>query len=136
MTIAVLAAFGAAALLAHAADAHRAPGHGSHVVFGKARRHAGDDRRGTARRRRTRGPGASTVHRDILPGNSGCTGLLCDFQDPDAVGCDAGAETVGEAPITDSQGNQLGYVELRWSSRCQTSWARVTSTAGAIFAPA
>ena len=66
-----------------------------------------------------------------VPGNTGvsCFQSGCDFQDPGATGCDADAETIGQAPITDSRG-KLGYVELRWSPTCQTNWARVTSTSG------
>lgn len=77
----------------------------------------------------------------MLPGTAGarlaggCSGYNCDYQDPIAEGCNQDAYTVGASTIDDAQGNQLGYVELRWSPSCQTNWARVTSTSGAIYDP-
>jgi hypothetical protein len=51
----------------------------------------------------------------------------CDDHDPAATGCaDATSITVTDANITDSSGNIIGYVEVRYSSTCKTNWGRVT----------
>lgn len=50
-----------------------------------------------------------------------CSGAGCTYQDPQASGCSADAVTVANL--------KLPYVaqqlELRWSPRCQTNWARM-----------
>lgn len=50
-----------------------------------------------------------------------CLGAGCDGLDPDATGCSAGARKIASASHRDG-----GEVELRWSERCHTKWARVT----------
>ncbi|WBB77252.1 DUF2690 domain-containing protein [Micromonospora sp. WMMD882] len=50
---------------------------------------------------------------------AGCYGDWCSGQDPEAMGCSAGAYTVASAWA----GSYL--VELRWSPSCQTNWARI-----------
>jgi Protein of unknown function (DUF2690) len=76
---------------------------------------------------------ASLAQAAVTPGDN--PDYTFDFQDPIHTGCADDAETVGQTAIHDSRGNQLGYVELRWSPSCQTNWARVTSTSGPIFTP-
>jgi Protein of unknown function (DUF2690) len=133
MATAMLAALGAAAVLAQAAEAHGRPSHGSHVVFRNPARHPSNHPRGATRRRTTTRHAAATVYPDIIPGTrvSAASNLAVTSRIRGATGCDAGAETIGQRPINDSLGNHLGYVELRWSPTCQTNWARVTSTSGA-----
>jgi hypothetical protein len=50
-----------------------------------------------------------------------CSGAGCTYQDPQASGCSADAVTVAHL--------KLPYVaqqlELRWSPRCKTNWARM-----------
>ncbi|HET8680348.1 MAG TPA: DUF2690 domain-containing protein [Micromonosporaceae bacterium] len=53
-----------------------------------------------------------------------CTNYGCDGQDPHLTGCDIGAQTVAQAPITWG-GTTFGVVYLRWSSTCQTNWALI-----------
>jgi Protein of unknown function (DUF2690) len=79
------------------------------------------------------GGAVSPAQAAVDPGDP--TGRAFDFQDPIKTGCVADAETVGQEPILDSGGNQLCYVELRWSPTCQTNWARVTSTSWRISGP-
>ena len=62
-----------------------------------------------------------------------CDGYGCDNKDPIAMGCAADAITVASAPIySNFDGQQIGYVELRWSAACGTNWSRVTRTDGAF----
>jgi len=51
-------------------------------------------------------------------------GYQCDHQDPVATHCADDASFVASAPVT-SSGVSYGTIELRWSNRCQTNWARL-----------
>jgi hypothetical protein len=56
-----------------------------------------------------------------------------DNTDPASTGCANTAETVASAAIYDSSGTaKLGYIELRYSTACQTVWARVTTYGGYV----
>ena len=57
-----------------------------------------------------------------------CSGSECNGLDPEATGCAADAYTVKAPGGTVSF--RTGYVELRYSPRCGTNWARVISTVG------
>ncbi|MGW4160435.1 DUF2690 domain-containing protein [Streptomyces sp. NPDC004788] len=48
-----------------------------------------------------------------------------DGWDPASSGC-GGISTVSSAAMTDPHGNHLGTLELRYSSGCRTTWARIT----------
>jgi hypothetical protein len=50
-----------------------------------------------------------------------------DGTDPIATGCATGATTVRKAYGTLPGGGTIVEVELRYSSRCRTSWARLTT---------
>lgn len=60
----------------------------------------------------------------------GCVGTGCNGKDPEAAGCAERAGTVERRNVFGAQGRELGWVELRWSGRCQTNWARVENTSG------
>jgi Protein of unknown function (DUF2690) len=47
-----------------------------------------------------------------------CYGNYCSGKDPRQTGCSAGAETLAAKELTGAR------LELRWSSRCKTEWAR------------
>lgn len=56
-----------------------------------------------------------------------------DNTDPASTGCANTAQTVASAAIYDSSGTtELGYIELRYSTACQTIWARVTTFNGYV----
>ncbi len=76
---------------------------------------------------------------------AGCYGNYCSGADPVATGCSADAITVAHVPaqmntLAPSWNNGLalqttsvymGTIELRWSARCQTNWARLNLNDGA-----
>lgn len=47
-----------------------------------------------------------------------CYGDYCSGRDPETSGCSNGAVTVAATNVTG------GRLELRWSARCKTNWAR------------
>lgn len=53
--------------------------------------------------------------------------LPYDGKNPNTTGCAADGRTMSSAAIRDSNGRVLGTVELRYSLRCHTAWARITS---------
>jgi hypothetical protein len=56
-----------------------------------------------------------------------------DNTDPASTGCANTAKTVASAPIYDVSGSsEIGYIELRYSTGCQTIWARVTTFGGYV----
>lgn len=60
-----------------------------------------------------------------------CQGDGCTGQKPELTGCDRDARTIRTgAVVSRDTGRQVGTIELRWSPRCQTDWARVTSGIG------
>jgi hypothetical protein len=59
-----------------------------------------------------------------------CFGAYCEGQDPVDTGCSADAVTVATAAITNSSGNVIGRVDLRWSNSCETNWTRTVSYIG------
>lgn len=51
----------------------------------------------------------------------------CDDRDPVSSQCaDATSYTVTQANITDSSGDVIGLVEVRFSPTCNTNWGRIT----------
>lgn len=58
------------------------------------------------------------------PAAAACTGNGCDGKDPNAEGCAADAYTVDVKILP----NQQKWVELRYSPRCGTNWARTGSS--------
>lgn len=83
------------------------------------------------------GVGFSAVSTPPAEAAVGCYGNWCSGMDPHATGCDRDAITVATAPITSgyslglqvgpfsaSKAQEFGTLELRWSPRCQTNWAR------------
>ncbi|MBL8159393.1 DUF2690 domain-containing protein [Candidatus Saccharibacteria bacterium] len=65
---------------------------------------------------------------------AGCYGDWCTGKDPAATGCAADAVTVAVVGLhlntigvggLSIGGDQYGQLELRWSARCKTNWARV-----------
>ncbi|WP_328301887.1 YjfA family protein [Streptomyces sp. NBC_00435] len=55
---------------------------------------------------------------------AGCSNAGCDNLGPVSQGCDADAVT--QRSVTDGERK----AELRWSSKCQAAWVRVTDTDG------
>lgn len=74
-----------------------------------------------------------------------CYGDWCSGQDPNTTGCANDAKTVATARITthedviDADGGHrvyrdMGTVELRWSQKCKTNWARANvHSAGPVY---
>ncbi|TDU04990.1 uncharacterized protein DUF2690 [Streptomyces sp. 846.5] len=48
-----------------------------------------------------------------------------DGQDPAASGCSSTAVTAKSAPIYRGDGAQVGTIQLRYSTKCRTVWARI-----------
>lgn len=84
----------------------------------------------------------------IVPSSasSECWGDWCSGRDPVATGCANGARTVASAPVVQSAvsaealgigvsfgGGTVGRIELRWSDRCQTNWARLNLVTDALI---
>jgi hypothetical protein len=59
-----------------------------------------------------------------------CTASGCNGKDPVAYGCAATAHTVNSTTWSDGAAGSLATqkVELRYSTKCKASWARVTAT--------
>ncbi|GAA3873910.1 DUF2690 domain-containing protein [Streptomyces sedi] len=49
-------------------------------------------------------------------------------KDPLASGCNIGARTLSSARLLATDGQDYGYIEMRYSPSCQTQWIRVKST--------
>lgn len=65
-----------------------------------------------------------------VAGTTTASAASVDGSDPQATGCANTAKTVSSAAIYDSGHTEIGYVELRYSTGCRTTWARVTSLIG------
>jgi hypothetical protein len=62
-----------------------------------------------------------------------CVGYACDGQDPVIQGCASDAIRVASNTIYIKKYNtnqKVGYVEMMWSARCGTNWAKTTRTDG------
>jgi hypothetical protein len=53
-----------------------------------------------------------------------CTGACLTGRDPYEAGCTSDATTTARASAVDASGASVAVVELRWSGRCATAWAR------------
>lgn len=55
-----------------------------------------------------------------------CSGSSCNNTDPASTGCSATATTVKEVEAyeADGSGIAVGYIDLRYSTACRTTWAR------------
>lgn len=62
-------------------------------------------------------PPCSTPPNTPHPSN-GCYGDYCSGKDPHKTGCSSGAQTLASKDLSGAR------LELRWSSRCKTEWAR------------
>jgi Protein of unknown function (DUF2690) len=51
-------------------------------------------------------------------------GYQCDHQDPAVTHCADDGSFVARAPVV-ANGVGYGTIELRWSNRCQSNWARL-----------
>jgi hypothetical protein len=58
-----------------------------------------------------------------------CAGACLAGQDPYDAGCTADATTTAKASALDASGAPVAVVELRWSGRCGTAWARAVRVA-------
>ena len=69
--------------------------------------------------------GASPAHAALS-----CTGSGCNGKNPSLYGCTATAHTVNSTTWSDGAAGSLATqkVELRYSTKCKASWARVTAT--------
>jgi hypothetical protein len=66
-----------------------------------------------------------------------CSGACLAGRDPYDAGCVADATTSARASALDASGSPVAVVELRWSERCGTAWARavrVSPASGALVA--
>jgi hypothetical protein len=52
-------------------------------------------------------------------------------RDPYDAGCSSDASTIARAAAFDPSGHRVATVELRWSARCGTAWARAVRVASA-----
>ena len=52
-------------------------------------------------------------------------------RDPYDAGCTSDASTIAKAAAFDPSGDGVATVELRWSARCGTAWARAVRVASA-----
>ncbi len=56
--------------------------------------------------------------------------------DPIQTGCASDAYTVSTQPIKNSGGGTVGQVQLRYSPRCGTNWAKAVSSIGTAYVQA
>jgi hypothetical protein len=64
-----------------------------------------------------------------LPPTQRCDGEQCDGKDPLKMGCAKDAVTIAEANLSaPNVKNVFGKIELRWSEKCRTVWARTEKT--------
>jgi hypothetical protein len=75
------------------------------------------------------GAAASPAHAALS-----CKKTTCNGKDPQLYGCAKDAETVNSTTFEDVNGDDFvrQVVELRYSKKCNASWARVKTTAGGI----
>jgi uncharacterized membrane protein len=79
---------------------------------------------------------------------AGCYGDFCSGKDPSTTGtggnpCQNGARTVASTEVWLQyvtpgmemvyEWRKVGFLELRWSDRCQTNWARLTTYQGSYL---
>lgn len=57
--------------------------------------------------------------------NVTCYGDWCSGQDPNATHCADSAITLASVGITDTNNQNTGTLDLRWSPVCKTKWARL-----------
>jgi hypothetical protein len=62
--------------------------------------------------------GTATIQAMPASADATCYGDYCSGKDPVRTGCDAGARTVAWEDLTGAR------LEVRWSDKCQTNWAR------------
>lgn len=74
--------------------------------------------------------GLAPLDWDPGEGGLGCTGEACNGQDPGTTNCSERVGTAEMAEIEDEHGEAVGWVQLRWSERCQTNWARAENNTG------
>ncbi|MEV7969643.1 DUF2690 domain-containing protein [Sphaerisporangium sp. NPDC088356] len=58
-----------------------------------------------------------------------CSGYGCDGTDPAVTGCSANANDTSVGYVTNSAGQDLAKIQLRWSLTCHTNWGKITKTA-------
>jgi len=75
---------------------------------------------------------AHQVHAAPLLPNVTCSGNGCTGLDPSATGCSASASTLLSKGIFNGSGQQIGTINLRFSSVCQTNWAQLLSSIGTV----
>ena len=73
---------------------------------------------------------AATAASAPAPKQATCSTDSCTGQRPELTGCDKDGQTVRTGQVFGANGKSVGTIELRWSARCQTNWARVTSGVG------
>jgi hypothetical protein len=66
--------------------------------------------------------GCSAALPTARPGTASSASLA--GRDPYDAGCTADASTLAKAAAFDPSGHRVATVELRWSARCGTAWAR------------
>ncbi len=54
--------------------------------------------------------------------------LAYDGTDPNATGCASGSTVAASAWITNSSGQYLALVKLKWSPTCGTNWGTITKS--------
>lgn len=64
------------------------------------------------------------------PARAGCSGVGCNSQDPNVMGCGADATTAEEFTAVHANSGRSVRVELRQSHACRARWLRVTPYAG------
>lgn len=81
-----------------------------------------------------------TASATMLPAQSaqaavGCYGDYCSGKDPNATGCGADAKTVASTTVDFRTWwgayVDVGTLEVRWSAKCKTNWARLSMFRGA-----
>lgn len=59
-----------------------------------------------------------------------CRGEACNGKDPGETGCSDKAGIADHVEITDTGGQVIGWVQLRWSELCETNWPRAENSGG------
>lgn len=56
-----------------------------------------------------------------------CTSKECAGKDPEAMGCAQDQQLVDEVFLTNSVGERVGFIDLKYSPSCQAYWAKIVN---------
>lgn len=60
-------------------------------------------------------------------GAVGCTGESCAGEDPEKMGCSKDQQLVDEVFLTNTEGERVGFIDLKYSPTCKAYWAKIVN---------